>query len=125
MKKQLIGECPICRSNLYATELTCRECNTRINGEFALSKFDYLTEAQQNFVLVFLKNAGNIKMVEKELEISYPTVKKNLEEVIAAMGFDKVEIRAEGEFSREEILHRLKRGEIDFDIAEKLLKEAK
>ena len=117
MNKQVIGQCPICQEELIVTKLTCPNCKTDIVGEFELSRFNHLSKEQLNFVLVFIKNQGNIKMIEKELGISYPTVKKNLDDVIIALGYKVVDDK------RSEILNRLKNGEIDFDEAEKLLQK--
>lgn len=122
MKKKLLGICPICADKLSVTELTCKGCGTTIHGDFKLSKFDYLTDEQQNFALVFLKNGGNIKAVENELNISYPTVKKMLESVIEGLDFNVLKINSVLP-TRESILKKLRLGEIDFDEAEQLLKD--
>ncbi len=123
MRKKLIGNCPVCNERLFVTEMTCKECKTQIKGDFTLSKFDYLSQELQEFALVFLKNAGNIKGVEKELNISYPTVKRNLDELINALGFTNVSTMPEEKMTRQEILEALKKKEISFEAAEKLLKE--
>ena len=123
MNKKLIGTCPICNSNLKVSSLKCNNCDTSIHGEFELSKFDYLSPTQQEFVLVFLKNGGNIKLIEKELNISYPTVKKNLDEIISALGFEKINVSEAKKFTKEEVYKALKNGEISFEEAEEYLKE--
>lgn len=123
MKKKLLGTCPFCDDKLVITELTCKSCGTKINGEFSLSKFDYLSNELQQFALVFIKNAGNIKGVEKDLNISYPTVKKNLDELIRSLGFDASMASIKEKMTRAEILTALKQKEISFEQAEKLLKE--
>lgn len=120
-KKKLLGTCPVCGEKLTVSELSCEECGTRYIGDFKLSKFDYLPEELQNFALVFIKNAGNIKQVEAELGISYPTVKKNLETLIDRLGFDR-SVVSTVKLTREGVLKMLKNGEIDFDEAEELLK---
>lgn len=123
MKKRLLGICPVCGGSLQVTELSCRTCETKIKGEFPLSKFDALSSDLQEFALVFIKNAGNIKGVEKDMGISYPTVKKNLAELIKNLGYESKDILPEEKMTREEILAALRRKEIDFDEAQKMLKE--
>lgn len=123
MKKKLIGICPICDQKLNVTELSCNDCGSTIRGEFTLSEFDYLTASQQEFALIFIKNAGNIKAIEKEMNISYPTVKKNLDDLIASLGFDTLNIITEEKMTKAEILAALKRKDITFEVAEKMLKE--
>lgn len=75
------------------------------------------------FVLTFLKNQGSIKAIEKEMNISYPTVKKMLNEVLLALGLDVEEDR--GSQQRNEILEKLARKEISFEEANALLKALK
>lgn len=123
MKNKIISQCPICNEKLIASELHCPHCQTKLQGEFHLSKFDYLNKDQQDFILIFLKNAGNIKGVEKDLNISYPTVKKTLNEIITALGFDEITILENQSMTREEILRKLKMKEITIEEAEKKLKE--
>lgn len=122
MAKTVIGNCPICKNKLTITTLKCNDCDTTISGEFSLSRFDYLTPSQQEFALVFLKNAGNIKAIEEELNISYPTVKKLLDEVIVGLGFEEIN-EVTVKLSKEEILKGLKEGKITFEEAERMLDE--
>ncbi len=122
MKKKLLGKCPVCGEKLVVSELTCLSCDSKLVGQFPLSKFDLLSQEEQDFALVFLKNAGNIKQIEKELNISYPTVKKMLDQVIKNLGFNQ-KIVFDNTPSKEEILAMLKKKEITFDEAEELLKQ--
>jgi hypothetical protein len=122
MHNKVLGQCPVCKAKLYVTELKCEECGTVIKGDFELSIFDYLSDSQKRFVSVFLKNGGNIKLVEKELGISYPTVKKILEEINFYLGNSFDSNTVEEEDSRKLILDELKEGKIDFEKAEIRLK---
>ena len=129
MKKNVIGYCPICHEKLTAKTLRCDNCDTEITGEFNLSPFDYLTQEQLDFALVFIKCEGNIKAIEKNLNISYPSVKKNIDDLIKALGMNNVTTIDTAELaknkalpmSREEVGKMLKNGEITFEEAEKLL----
>ena len=119
MIKNVIGECPICENDLIVTRLKCTKCKTEISGTFQLSKFNYLSKEHLYFIEVFIKNRGNIKNIEKELGISYPTVKRNMDEVIESLGYkvsDKEDIK------KEEIFKKLEKGEITALEAAKLIK---
>jgi len=94
-----------------------------ISGDFVLPTINKLSKEQLAFVIMFLKNQGNIKAVEKEMNVSYPTVKKILNEVLATLGFDVNEDALSGQ--RQEILDRLSRREISFEEANELLKKLK
>ncbi len=122
MVKNVIGQCPICESDLIVTKLKCKNCNTEISGEFQLSKFNYLSKEHLYFIEVFIKNRGNIKQIEKELGISYPTVKRNLDEVIQSLGYKVTNDDHSRSAHKEEIFRKLERKEITALEAAKLLK---
>lgn len=128
MKKhyEVISKCPVCAGELRVSKLTCETCHTSIEGVFRLSKFNYLDAEKLYFIEVFVKNKGNIKAVEKELGISYPTVKKLLDETIMSLGYevsDQDETPAKE--TRSHILDALSRKEIDVETALQQIKESK
>ena len=118
MAREVLRICPICSGELKVMELKCDECGTIIKNKFELCKFCRLLDEQKYFVEVFIKNRGNIKEIEKELGISYPTVRNRLEEVIGVLGY-----RTEEKLSinRKEILNKLANGQITKNEALKLL----
>jgi hypothetical protein len=116
-------ECPVCHDNLLVTRMVCRNCGTALEGRFGLGRLFELTPEQRHFVEVFIRCEGKISRVEEELDLSYPTVRSRLEEVIQALGYDvdgKPEATVE---RRQEILERLARQEISSDEALRLMKE--
>lgn len=119
MIRNVIGECPICHSDLKVTRLQCTNCKTEISGEFQLSKFSYLSKEHLYFIEVFIKNRGNIKQIEKELGISYPTVKRNLDDVIISLGY---EVSDDEKINKDDIFKKLENGEITASEAAKLMK---
>jgi len=103
------------------SKLTCTYCPTKIEGEFSSCKFCQLPAEQLIFMEAFIKCRGNIKEVEKELGISYPTVRSRLDSVIEALGYgpDKERVLEndtenfhEESLRRQGILEALERGEI-------------
>lgn len=120
MAYKIIGKCPVCGSKLLISKLQCPKCNTVIENDFEMSKFEYLTKEQLKFIEVFLKNRGNIKDVEKELSISYPTVRSKLDEVITALGYN---VSPNLKIDKKKIVDMLDRGEINADQAIKMLNE--
>lgn len=119
MKREVIGICPICDDELHVSKLSCDSCETNIEGNFSLCKFCKLTNEQKSFVEIFLKSRGNIKEIEKEMGISYPTVRNKLENVIESLGYSPKYTGPE--VNKKEILEQLSRGEITSDEAIKLL----
>lgn len=120
MAYRLISKCPVCSGRLRAVRLKCSKCGTVIENEFELSKFESLGEEQLSFMETFVKCRGNIKDVEKELGISYPTVRARLDEVISALGYSVAKKPA---MESREIIDMLEKGEITADQAVGMMKE--
>ena len=121
------GQCPVCSGELAITRLECSHCGTRVEGRFEPSPFARLTPEQQEFVTIFLRARGNIKEVERELSISYPTVRARLDAVLEALGYrvDRSAVEEEArakQARRKEVLDRLNRGEITAEEAVAALK---
>jgi len=119
MAYRLINKCPVCNSKLKAVKLRCDKCDTVIENDFEFSKFNYLEEEHLNFVEVFLKCRGNIKDVEKELGISYPTVRAKLDEVVSSLGYT---VSKKPIIGSKEIVDMLESGEITAEQAVNMLK---
>lgn len=119
MKREVIGKCPICESELKVSKLSCNNCHTNIEGSFTLCKFCKLSQEQKLFIEIFLKSRGNIKEIEKEMGISYPTVRSKLENVIEALGYSVKE--SQPVVDKKEVLNKLNNGEITSEEAIKLL----
>ena len=110
--KKVISQCPVCVGELSVVRLKCAKCGTVIENDFTLSKFDYLSAEELHFTETFIKCRGNIKEVEKELGISYPTVRAKLDGVIQRLGYEKEAARDEEMLRREAVLRALEQGEI-------------
>jgi len=119
----VIGKCPICAAQLHVSRLECGSCGTRIEGSFSLGRFHSLASEQLEFVEAFIRARGNLRDLERELGVSYPTVRSRLDAVIRALGFQtEVEPDREAEAEkRKEILRELAEGRIGPDDAASLL----
>ena len=122
MTREVLGKCPVCGGNTEVTGINCTECGTKIEGHFHMCKFCRLNNDQKAFLDAFIKCRGNIKEVEKELGISYPTVRNKLEDVAGALGY-KTEPQPEDPGKKKEILDKLNNGELSVDEALEMLKE--
>jgi hypothetical protein len=117
----VIARCPICAEALTVARLECAACGTRIEGTFDLGRFHQLSAEQLEFLGTFIRARGNFKDVERELGMSYPTVRSRLDAVIRALGFpSQAEPDREAE-RRKEILRELAEGRIAADDAASLL----
>lgn len=85
MKRSLVSLCPRCKEKLVATRLSCDNCEMELSGDFPLSKFDYLSSDETDFIECFLKYQGNFKAVQNEKEMSYPAAKKRLMDILGKL----------------------------------------
>jgi hypothetical protein len=113
IKYKAPGICPVCGHGLSVSKLSCGNCSTKLEGDFTLCKFCQLPDEQREFIEIFIKCRGNIKDIEKELRISYPTVRNRLDTIIEALGYriDKPAI-VDNKEKKQEILNALDKGEI-------------
>ncbi len=96
MANRILGKCPVCGEGLGVTRLRCSACTTELSGDFQVCPYCRLDPNQERLVSVFLKTRGNIREVEKELGISYPTVRARLDEVVRALGMTPMPKRGSG-----------------------------
>jgi hypothetical protein len=85
---EVLSQCPVCQGELAIARLLCRECGTAIEGDFRPSKLCTLAPEHLEFIEVFVRCRGNIKEVERDLGVSYPTVRARLEDAIRALGYE-------------------------------------
>lgn len=119
---KVISQCPVCGDELKVTRLKCGKCDTVIENDFKLSKFDYLSAEELHFTETFIKCRGNIKEVEKELKISYPTVRAKLDSVIKNLGYEDTSVKDEETVKRENILKMLEDRQLTVEEAISMLK---
>lgn len=126
MAYEISYACPACEETMEITELTCPSCKTQLKGTFKATNLNRLTKEQLQFVEIFIKCRGSIKEVEKELKISYPTVRSRLEQVILAMGFP-VDSQEEDQnlYEQSDVIDSFASGNITFEETIAKLKEAK
>ena len=87
MAHDVISTCPICSGELAVTRLHCASCGTSLEGDFSVGRFGRLTREQLTLLESFLRSRGNLREMERELGISYPTVRSRVEALVRALGF--------------------------------------
>lgn len=127
MPHDVISTCPVCSSELAVTRLHCRSCGTTLEGDFSVGRFGRLNRDQLALLESFLRSRGNLREMERELGISYPTVRSRVEALVRALGFgpridaDEVEEAAAEPTAvsrtRAEVLEALARHELSAEDA--------
>jgi hypothetical protein len=133
MSRDVISTCPVCSSELSITRLQCRSCGTAIEGDFNVGRFGRLGREQLALLESFLRSRGNLKELERELKVSYPTVRARIDALLVALGLgdgqtgeleggDGSGRSGETAELRREVLERLARHEITADEAATLIR---
>jgi hypothetical protein len=136
MARDVISTCPICSSELAVTRLQCRGCGTAIEGDFNVGRFGRLGREQLALLESFLRARGNLKELERELKVSYPTVRARIDALVKSLGLGDaapVSDDGAGDISgtshngetvalRREVLERLARHEVTADEAAALIR---
>jgi hypothetical protein len=86
MVHDVIATCPVCSGELTIARLHCRDCGTALEGEFGVGRFGRLDREQLSLLESFLRSRGNLKEMERELGISYPTVRGRVDALIRSLG---------------------------------------
>lgn len=116
--RRIAGRCPICGQLMRITQMECQGCGTRVEGEFELCDFCRLSEEMFALLEVFLSTRGNVKQMEQELGISYPTVRSRVDRLLEALGVAEENRRK----IRGRILDLLDEGQISASEAARLLR---
>lgn len=124
---KILTRCPVCEGGLKAVKLKCESCGTVIENSFDFPPLMQLSKENMEFAEVFLRCRGNIKDVEKELGISYPTVRAKLDQVIESL-YDGKSIRTNNQTEavntlQKDILQQLEEGLITAEQAVSSLEE--
>lgn len=116
--------CPVCQAELEIARLHCSTCDTSIEGRFSGGPIAHLTPEHLDFIITFVRCEGKINRMEQELDLSYPTIRNRLHEVIRALGYEPgkdepVEVSLE---KRSSMLEDLEAGKISADDAMRILR---
>ena len=140
MVHDVIATCPVCSGELTIARLHCRTCGTALEGEFGVGRFGRLDREQLSLLESFLRSRGNLKEMERELGISYPTVRGRVDALIRSLGLaeggavdadfdddmdldDAAGDETDAAAGRRDVLERLARREISAEEAATALRD--
>jgi len=124
-RRKILENCPTCGEDLEITQLHCTSCETAISARYTPCRFCRLSPESLRLIETFLRSRGNVKEMERELGLSYPTVRARLDEALRELGVGgETRVEEESTDRRQEILEQLNRGEIKAAEAAVLLSEA-
>ena len=119
-----LTRCPVCQNELTVTRLHCSSCDTLVEGRFTAGHFANLTSEQLDFILTFVRVEGRLNRMETELNLSYPTIRNRLHEIIRALGYEpgKDETPEVNDEKRRSVLEELDAGRLSADDAMRILR---
>lgn len=82
---KIISKCPVCSSDLKITTLHCDQCGLELKNDFEQSIFDRLDKDDYDFLIEFLRCQGNLSSLQDTFDISYPIVKRRLNDLLIAL----------------------------------------
>ncbi len=88
MMRKILEHCPSCGGDLVVTRMSCPSCGTVVQGQWATCKFCQLSPENTRLLEAFVRARGNVKEMARDLDASYWTVRKQLDDLIEALGYE-------------------------------------
>jgi hypothetical protein len=114
-------QCLNCKSQLEIAKLRCDTCQVTYGGSFFLPRLARLSPVQQHLAEQLVLAAGNLKQMAASLEVSYPTLRKRLDELVAALG----DLRLQDDTHAAELLAAVEASDMTPETAARTIKELK
>lgn len=110
-----IRDCPSCGEMMVISELKCPKCDLRVRKDISPCLFCQLADEDYDFLMIFLRTQGRITDIEKVLNVSYPTIKTKIDNLLKNLKLspyedetDPIEALAQGKISVDEAVAVLK-----------------
>ncbi len=117
---KIFTHCPSCGNhNLFVSKIDCPQCSTVFAGQFEIHPILTLGEEYLKFILEFVKCSGSLKEMAKLQNVSYPTLRNRLNDLILKIqNLEDISSR-----KKETILKSLEDGQLSAKEAAKQLRE--
>ncbi len=100
--------CSVCNELLRVREMACAACEMQLSGDFGFPRLLRLSAKNLTLAEALIIAGGNLKSLAQTLGISYPTVRKRVDDLIEELGA----LRADDERRIDEILRGVESGKI-------------
>jgi len=112
---------PVSGGELFISELANEDSGITIRGRFEVPRYARLDSEQQRFLETFLRCRGMLNSVERELKLSYPTVRARLDTLLEALDLtptkEEIGKKDKSAEKKRKVLDQLEKGEITAEEA--------
>jgi hypothetical protein len=115
-----MSECHYCQHELSIARFECRHCGVALEGQFGQPRLGRLPAEMQQLAEQLLLAGGNLKEVAGWQNISYPTLRKRVDDLIARLQ----ELRSGDEAETRRLLDEVEKGHLQPEQAARLIREA-
>jgi len=112
-------KCFVCKSNLQIKKLKCNFCKTIFEGDFSFPLLAKLSLNSQKLAIEFILAGGNLKDLAEKLNITYPTLKKRIQDLQSEL----IMLIQERDNEIIYIKNKIKNNEISKEEGEKIVNE--
>ncbi|MBA4741129.1 MAG: DUF2089 family protein [Azoarcus sp.] len=112
-------DCPVCAGRLGPVELRCGDCNLVLQGSFTLPRLARLPAEMRALGEQLILCGGNLKQLATQIGISYPTLRRRVDQMIAALE----RLKADDEIRIKEILENVESGHLKSAEGVRMIRE--
>lgn len=120
----MLPRCPVCGKEMIVTELKCERDDVLVKGRFKPSVFDFLSDEDLEFVVLFFRARGNLKELARYTGQGYFALRGKLERILEKLGLEPLS-REQEEVDEQDVYELVKKGKISVEEALKLLKNGR
>lgn len=111
--------CPSCLQQVQITETVCTDCDIRFQGDFILPRLARLSGESQKLLEQFVLCGGNLKTMAEQLQISYPTLRKKIDELVLSVK----QLQQDDQSRMNQILDDIEQGKTSSQKGIRMIKE--
>lgn len=123
--RKILERCPSCGGTLEIARLNCTSCETAVLGRYQPCPFCRLSPDGTRFLLTFVRCRGNVKEMERELGVSYWTVRRRLDGLIEELGVEAAPADEDVTALQLDVLEQVSQGELSAAAAAEILAQMK
>ena len=111
--------CPTCKTIMQISLLQCKECNLNVQGCFHAPRLSRLSQENRKLAEMFLLTGGSLKHLAEKMQLSYPTLRRKVDEMISELS----KLRADDTRESEMILDKIEKGLMSAQEGLRLIRE--